>query len=287
MDNKIQINFYCLGVQKAGTSTLFQLLKQHKDVFLPIDKEAHYFDWDRLYKPGLNWYYNKFFKNCHGEKIIGTITPSYLYSEKVPNRIKVDIGEDIKFIVILRNPAERAWSQYLMNVRDGIENLAFEEAIKKEQKRIKESEYADLNFSYTNRGFYSKQLKRYFELFGSQNFLILSFEKDIVDNQQETMSKICGFLNICAYDFDYSVNKNEFKPKKTKLEHIFRRIIGFTNKMAITKTEFGRVDNLFKSKTTKPKLKDSTREHLLDNVFATEIIELSSLLKVDYKEIWS
>ncbi|MFT4684416.1 MAG: hypothetical protein ACI863_001019, partial [Flavobacteriales bacterium] len=67
----MNINFYCVGAQKAGTTTLHDILNQHPDVFLPKTKEAHFFDNDEKFEKGLEWYENTFFNESSNEKILG------------------------------------------------------------------------------------------------------------------------------------------------------------------------------------------------------------------------
>ena len=73
------MNFFCVGAQKAGTTTLHNILIQHSDIYLPKEKEARYFDKEDIYNNGIEWYINTFYSNYSGEKICGSITPEYLF----------------------------------------------------------------------------------------------------------------------------------------------------------------------------------------------------------------
>ena len=81
------IDFVCVGTQKAGTTTLHDILKNHKDIFLPKSKEAYFFDIDEHYQKGMNWWFKTHFSSYLNEKIMGVMTPEYLYYEEVPERI--------------------------------------------------------------------------------------------------------------------------------------------------------------------------------------------------------
>ena len=83
----MKINFICVGTQKAGTTTIHDILKNHQDIFLPEKKEAHFFDIENRYKKGLNWWKKEFFSSYGGEKSVGVFTPEYLYYDEVPKRI--------------------------------------------------------------------------------------------------------------------------------------------------------------------------------------------------------
>lgn len=286
MISNTQINFFCIGAQKSGTSTLFQLLKQHPDVFIPTKKEAHFFDRELIYAKGIEWYLKKFFNNCSNQKIVGTITPSYIFAEQVPDRLKENFNDQLKFIVILRNPIDRAYSQYLMNISNGKEKSEFEEALSKEAKRIIKSEQSYLDYSYVGRGLYSVQLKRYFEKFNPKNFLILTFEKDVIAQPQEMMKKVCEFFSIEEFQFNYIVEKNEFKPKMNFIDKGLKKVHRLAVIIGFSKDSFDKRYNIFSKNEEKPKLKESLRATLLEKYFSDDINELSKLLKIDFKNIW-
>jgi len=72
-------NFLCIGAQKAGTTLLFDILKQHPDIYLPEAKELHFFDRDEEYDKGIFWYRDAHFKGAEHRKCIGEVTPSYIF----------------------------------------------------------------------------------------------------------------------------------------------------------------------------------------------------------------
>ena len=152
-------NFFCIGAQKAGTTTLYNLLIQHPQIYLPINKkELHFFDVEENYNKGTLWYLTKYFSKIKNESAIGEVTPSYCYYPKTPKRIFEQFGPDIKFIFILRNPVQRAVSLYNMMVSRGVETLPFHEAVEKESLRLETNNTEfKRNFSYIDRGYYSKQ----------------------------------------------------------------------------------------------------------------------------------
>jgi hypothetical protein len=151
-EKKGAVNFFCIGAQKAGTTTLYHLLSQHPDVYLPKEKEAHFFADDQEYAKGIDYYLDRYFSDPKNAKWKGTITPSYSLFEKVPRRIKEALGTQLKFIFILRNPAERMWSQYQMNLSLKRENLSLEEAVKAEERRMLGSHQHQKWYSYVKRG---------------------------------------------------------------------------------------------------------------------------------------
>ena len=136
-------DFYIIGVQKSGTSALYDYLIQHPCIYPVRTKEIRYFD--KYYKNGNNWYQVNFPFKIHRHfvnKILGKpfvtgeATERYIDHPRVPERIK-KITPNAKFIVLLRNPVERAYSHWNMlknSVKDK-ENCSFEDAVGLEEKR--------------------------------------------------------------------------------------------------------------------------------------------------------
>ena len=201
-------NFLCVGAQKSGTTTLHDILTQHPDIYLPKQKEAHFFDIEDRFSKGVDWWLENYFKNYNNEKIIGSITPEYLFYDKVPERIYDKLGKNIKLIFILRNPVKRAYSHYLMSLSRGYEKMSFEEAIQIEKERIQKDDFHFNHFSYLSRGFYYKQIARYLKLFDRENMLFLSFENDIVKNIDTTVKRIVDFLDVDSYNFNSILKSN-------------------------------------------------------------------------------
>ena len=219
----MKINLLGLGVQKAGTSTLHDILITHPDIYLPEFKEAHFFDLTEKYLKGLKWLTDTFFTNYRGEKILGEFTPDYIYMEKTAERILETLGSDVKFIIIFRHPVDRAVSHYNMDYRKGFEKSDFFEAIINEQNNAQHSEWNKIHFSYIDRGFYARQLNRYLALFPKENFLYLIFEKDIIKNMSQTVDRIQAFLKIEHKDLNINIKSNEgFDPYSVKLNRIIR-----------------------------------------------------------------
>lgn len=217
------INFIGIGVQKGGTSTLHDILKQHSQIYLPAIKEAHFFDLTENYDKGLDWLQKTYFSDWGSQKITGEITPDYLYMPKVPNRIFHSFGMNIKFIVIFRNPVERAISHYNMMIRLGLETKDFWTALENEDKQTQRSELNKIRFSYITRGFYATQLKKYLEIFDVNNFLFLTFESDIIQNIEKTIERVQSFLGVSYEKLDCNIISNEaFVPRYVKINQLSR-----------------------------------------------------------------
>ena len=129
-------NLLGLGAQRAGTTWLDGVLRGHPDIFLPSRrKEVHFFD--RYFQRGVDWYSTYFprISLASDFKWIGEITPAYLYDPSVPARILATLP-DCHFIVTLRNPADRAYSQYCYKVRNTADKRTFAEFIDEEQDAL-------------------------------------------------------------------------------------------------------------------------------------------------------
>ena len=212
------IDFICVGTQKAGTTTLHDVLKHHPNIYLPERKEAHFFDIDQRFNKGLDWWLQTFFKGDKNNKKIGVFTPEYLFFKNIPERIKEVLGTDLKIIIVLRQPARRAYSHYLMSKRRGFENLDFKTALKEEYSRLKEDTYYNKNhFSYISRGLYYDQIKRYIDVFGRENVKVFIFENNIINNIDDTLKQLQDFVAVPYQKLDASKKSNEASEPKSKL----------------------------------------------------------------------
>jgi hypothetical protein len=208
----------CLGVQRSGTTTLYNLLKQHPEIYVSQNKETKFFQYDELYEKGINYYSSRYFKDVTNQKAIGETDPCYIYFAKTAKRIHDDLGEKMKFIVIFRNPVNRAYSQYWMEKAKRFESLSFEDAIKKESGRLKSSIHlVRSRFSYIDRGFYAKQLKEFLKCFPKENFLFLVYEEDFYENLGFTMNKLTDFLGVSRFSFQLDMRKNPTRKNKLNL----------------------------------------------------------------------
>jgi|TARA_B110000967_G_scaffold12980_1_gene12528 hypothetical protein len=218
-------NFMCIGAAKSGTTSLYDILMQHSDIFLPSFKEPHFFDIPSVYQNGIEWYKKTYFQSVKNEKCIGDFTPTYLFEERAPERILNDLGVNMKFIIILRNPVDRAYSHYLHSNRDEHENLSFKEALSLEKSRVNEKDYLSyLRLSYSGQGMYCQMLTRYFKFFPKDNFLIINFEEEFVSQRESTINKIFNFLELDYEVLDINLSSNKAsKAKSTWLKKVMKK----------------------------------------------------------------
>ena len=165
-------NFLIIGAAKAGTTSLYRYLEQHPEVYMSPVKEPKFFalggerldyrgpgDEARMRGASVTSLedYRELFRGVSTETAVGEASTLYLYSERAAARIKHHVP-DVKLIAVLRNPVDRAYSDFLHLVRDGIEPLTdFPQALEAEESRIR-SRWAPM-WHYRRRGFYHPQLK--------------------------------------------------------------------------------------------------------------------------------
>ena len=203
-------HFLGIGTQKGGTTTLYQLLKTHPHVYLPDNKEVHYFT--KHYTQGEAWYLEHFAAAKPGQ-LRGEITPYYLFHEAAPERIHA-LRRNMRLIALLRDPVERSLSQYFHSRRLGLEELPLEQALEAEAARLAGSEAvirrpggthaSHQEHSYMARSRYELQLQRYFNLFGRRNVLVLRSE-DLFEQPQASLNGLSGFLGIEPFAADVAV----------------------------------------------------------------------------------
>ena len=192
-----KLDFIIAGTQKSGTTALNYYLKRHRQIALPLKKELHFFDRDELFAGGLVSYesLHRMFRPVPRGTIAGENTPIYFYWRPALERIR-EYNAAIKLIAILRNPIERAFSQWNMQRQRGSEPLEFLDAIRAEPSRIAQAAPQQLRkFSYVDRGRYNEQLERAFELFPRRQLLLIKYE-EFRARQKETVEKAFRFLNV-------------------------------------------------------------------------------------------
>ena len=198
------VDFLIVGTARSGTTTLFETLRKHPDIFIPARKECRYFSAlkGEFAGPGPQFSktvirtpeeYRELFSQAKSGQLRGDISPEYLYycQNAVP-KILAETHEQVPIIIVLRNPIDRAYSHFLFNIRQGWESLGFEEAIK--QEPLRKAENWPCGWHYTERGCYAKQVKAYIDVFS--RVLILLFERDVITGLAG--DKILTFLGLGA-----------------------------------------------------------------------------------------
>ncbi|MCF8260159.1 MAG: sulfotransferase domain-containing protein [Melioribacteraceae bacterium] len=199
-------DFMIIGAQKSGTSALYQILKNHDSIHGARKKELHYFSNDERYlkKNSLREYHAEFPLPHEIPKgtLIFESTPLYMYHPKVAERLN-GYNPDLKLIILLRSPAERAlsaWTMYHHQFREGAfssnhDNRSFKEAVEDELSKIDEVNFYTDKRGYVKRGIYHEQIQLIYNFFPREQVLVL--ESDELKNDfPNAASKISDFLRI-------------------------------------------------------------------------------------------
>ena len=222
-----------LGAAKSGTTTLASLLKQHPQIDVSkIGKEVHFFD--EKFDQGKHWYLGLFENNVNNKSLNLDFTPSYLFDPKCRDRIFDILGLNLKFVVILRNPFERAYSHYCHAVNHWWkpeyrprgypeETLSFYEALLAEDERLKSGKYHIRHQSYYNKGLYDRQLEYYFDKFPKSSFFVIIFE-EFIQNHQSILVSLYDWLGISA---DFAKSQELLKLNSQTQGKIPREAIDF------------------------------------------------------------
>jgi hypothetical protein len=187
-------DFFVVGAQKAGTTSLHHYLAEHPDIYLPAQKETKFFVDDNRYEKGIEHYQAGYFADWKNEKAIGEVDPDYMYFATGAERIARHILQP-KFIFIFRNPVDRAFSHYVMTYRRGLELNSFEEAIRIEPGRIAKGYEEDFHYSYVHRGFYYEQVIRFLEKWDMSRMHFVLME-DLISKPVETVRGCFEFLDV-------------------------------------------------------------------------------------------
>lgn len=222
---KIKIDFLYIGPPKSGSSWLYELLRAHPDIFVPAAKDIYFFD--RYYNKGWSWYVKHFEKA--GDRLKGEVCHDYLYSKEACERIKRHLP-DVKLIVMLRHPVERAVSHYKYSTMQGNVTGDLNEAVRQNENILECSRY-------------SKYLPMYIETFGVGNVLILDFDQ-LKKDPDSLVKQVCKFLGIeiDGVDFDvHNVVNKAMSPRSVWLSKTIRfittqvRKLGFANLVGLVK----------------------------------------------------
>lgn len=302
-------NFFVVGAAKSGTTSLYEYMKMHPQIYMAPIKETHHFSTDidntkfrPNYARSLNKdltrfletdmedgifhafvkdraQYIKLFRNVKNEKAIGEITNSYLYSKEAARNIHSTFP-DAKVIMMLRNPIDRAFSHYLMDLRIGYETADFMTAVKKDMAR--DPKGWGISNLYIEIGMYAEQVKRFVEVIPEQQRRIYIFD-DFKKDAGAVVKDMFSFLGVEAdVDIDFSQKFNpSFIPKN--------KLIGKLNTQKKVKDWLkGVLPKSVKSKFKKTFYTDkdlpritAEEKRFLAGIFRDDVMKLGKLLNRD------
>lgn len=283
-------HFIIVGTAKAGTTSLNSWLNQHPDIFMPERTDAYFFSGikhfdgpndSRFNKNIIKSFevYSELFSPAQESQIIGEKATDYLYyhSDSITN-IKKYLDQNTKIIIVIRNPVDRAVSQYFYNVKRGYEHLSFQDALTGEEYRIKNNwRFA---YHYAQMGFYYEQVKDYLDNF--EKVKIILFE-DMVNDPISATRNIYNFIGV----------KTNFEPDITHMKKRAEALIP-RNKLILPAAKI--LERKYKTRNflfntdagilakkilyKKPKIDDQTLD-LLRKKFLPDIKKVEKLTNLD------
>lgn len=210
----MQPHFLGLGAQRSGTSWIYSCLNDHPEICIPI-KEIHFFSRERNYPKGIEWY-ERIFDRCPPGTKAGEFSTSYLYDKKTPSRI-AKYYPKVKLIASLRNPIDRAYSNYRNDIMAGNipDSVSFEGALENHPE-------------YLEQGLYTQQLKRYLKYFNRNQMLILIYD-DLCNNSAGFIKDVYDFLGVNA-DFSPSMLDRRINVARTPRVFWLSKFTGWIKK---------------------------------------------------------
>jgi hypothetical protein len=185
--------FLVIGTQKCGTTWLFRRIRQHPDVY--VRKEIHFFNNDSYFRRSIQWYKAQF-SGHSGQRAVGEVATNYFWTDvsqgearnsghlpNVPARVK-QYYPDLRFILTLRDPVERAISAYYHHIR---------------ARRVHPSTPISEvwhRYGILSMGFYDQHLKNWLNYFPREQFLVLILEDDIARRPQSTIRRVYEFIGV-------------------------------------------------------------------------------------------
>ena len=289
-------NFLIIGAAKSGTTALHEYLQQHPQVYMTPNKETNFFAFEgeviEFNGPGDEGIknfsitdlatYQAEFEQVTNELALGEACPSYLYLPKAAQTIKKYIP-NTRLIVILRNPVERAYANFLHLIRDNREpHSDFILALEDETTRIENN--WEWFWHYIQVGYYGAQLQRYYEMFSPSQIEVYLYE-DFKTKPVELIQDICRFLEIDSTfvpDMSYRPNRSgvpknrtihSFVMKPNLLKDLFKPLLpGIFRQNIKNQVKYNNLE--------KPPISQSAREYLI-KLYREDIVQCQDLINRD------
>jgi Sulfotransferase family len=220
-------NLFLVGAAKAGTTSVYDELARHPAVYMSSMKEPHFFSRIRPSPERVAFFphisdegeYKALFDGVTDERLIGEASTSYLWDADAAERIH-RVAPDASILIMLRDPVERAYSQYWNDVREGIETRPFPDALAEEQRSG--PGIWGVTSLYIDCGRYADQVERYLDRFGDR--VLVSFFEDFVADQAGTVADIQSFLGVEPAGVEAGTSR--MNPSSLPRNPLSRRILG-------------------------------------------------------------
>ena len=286
-------NTFLIGVQKAATTSVFNWLRQHPEICAPLAmKDLAFFTRPMFYEEKGIDFLLKHYENCKSSqkiKLQGSV--HYIFFEDALRRIK-SFNPDAKFILILRQPVDRAISGFKYARKFNYENLNFEDAVEKETQRIQSEDLRIISeCTYVSHGYYAYQIKRFLKYFEKNQLKILLYE-DVKDSPEKITRELYEFLGVdpkfnpefTAYNKTGSL-KSKTIQKILFGDHLIKKILVRMISSIITEEQMAKLRwKLIHINTSNKEDNYEISQDLIDRLsanFEADITELEQLIDRD------
>jgi hypothetical protein len=281
-------NFFIVGAQKAATTSLYFYLKEIPRVYMSPVKEPFYFsshtvqaNWIDLIKDKKE--YLRLFEKARGYIAIGEASAAYLWDPDSPKLIHQTVPH-ARIIMILRDPIERAYSNYLMYKKYGSITSSFYDELMRDYKS-QEKLYGKSQL-YVELGMYYEQVKGYFDIFGREQVKVIIFE-EFVQHTQQSINEVLAFLGV---KYKVTAIREQYNPYSVPRSHLSRSVYAFFRWLRDRKIKVYKIVNLFPDSITeslpekvlfkrvqKPKIEPEAFK-FLQEIYHDDVLKLESLL---------
>jgi hypothetical protein len=283
-------NFFIVGARKCGTTSLYYYLKKIPGVYMSPVKELFYFAPHTAQTDAFDVIkdkkeYLRLFEKARGYIAVGEATPVYLWDPDAPKLIHQAVPH-ARIIIILRDPIERAYSQYLRMIKySGMKASFYDELIR--DSKIQERLYGRLQL-YVELGMYYEQVKRYFDIFGREQVKVIIFE-EFVQHPEQTVNEVLAFLGV-NYTVTTAAIRGHYHPDSVPRSSLSRSIFAFFRWLRDRNIKFYKIlsllpDSLVESapekilfKRTQKLIIDQKAVKFLQEIYRDDVLRLESLL---------
>jgi hypothetical protein len=293
-------SFVIAGAPRAGTTWLYRNLDTHPDVFLTDNKEPRFYAVRESKRLAFNgpgderWLshlvqkrdsYEALYSGARADQLRGEASSDYLYrSRTAADRLRWE-APDARLVFILRDPAHRAYSNWLQHVQHKREPLSFSDALDAEEERVEQG-WAWW-WHYTRRGFYAQQLEPFLNAFPRDQILILLHD-DLRRDPWALLERVGAFLEIDPLPLADNREQAETRQNQSLLprSRVHGAARGLLRPAAAASARVlpvgaeGRLRRWFQRKTLGPTISDADYR-LLSRTYSADVKRLSDMTELD------
>ena len=270
--------FIIAGAAKSGTSSLWYYLKGHPDVFVVPEKELNFFSDDDVFGRGVDWYASKFLEGAT-KKACGEASPTYLFSETALQRM-ARVVPNVRLIVSLRNPVDRAHSHYLHARYYGMERRTFREAVD-EERRAPDGRKWPFYLAFSR---YYQQIMTVLRYFAPEQLLVLLLE-DLIHEPVQAFRRVCDHVGVDPSIVPPNVGKVTNTYRESRAPALVRLLVRPALGGKIPSRIWLPVQRALTRKGRTPPLIEPDLRRELEEYFAPDTAALASWLGRDLR-IW-